>query len=183
MVQNRARLAGLALLAGLFTACTDGAIPTQVFEPSPSFAQSSNAPVHLVSGGGKADFSILGPPNGVETYGLNASVDGDGNAKGEFQATFSDPYPTFHADVTCLAVSGSDAWLGVIVTQTHDPVTWPVGTEGVIRVRDNGEGAKEPNDEIGYWVLGVEASSCIEMRTDDVFGDLFPWIHGNAQVK
>jgi hypothetical protein len=187
MPQNRARLAGLGLLAGLLTACTDGAIPTQAanqttgFSPSASVQASSRAPVNKVSGGGKVDFSILGPPNGEETYGFNASVDGDGNVKGEFQANFSSPDVTFHAEVTCLAVNANNAWLGAVVTQTHDPVLWPVGTQGVIRVQDNGEGANDPPDALGYWVL-VPANTCGLRRVGGVFGVLFPWTHGNAQV-
>lgn len=183
MIQNRARLAGFGLLAGLFTACADGAIPTKALGPSPSFDRSSNAPVHLVSGGGKVDFSILGGGAGEETYGFNASVNGDGEAKGEFQSKFTIPEVTFHADVLCLSVAGNDAWLGVIVTQTHDPVAWPVGTEGVIRVRDNGEGANDPPDALGFWVTGVSASTCVQQRVTGVFSFLFPWTKGNAQVR
>ena len=188
MPQTMARLARLGLLAGVLTACTDGAIPTQApdpvtgLRPSGSVHSSSKAPVHHVSGGGKVDFSILGPPNGEETYGFNASVDDAGNVKGEFQATFTRPDVTFHAEVTCLAVNANNAWIGAVVTETHDPVLWPVGTQGVIRVQDNGEGANEPPDALGYWVL-VPANTCGLQRVGGVYSALFPWTHGNAQVR
>ncbi|HKJ03866.1 MAG TPA: hypothetical protein VJ997_15475 [Longimicrobiales bacterium] len=175
-------MVALVACTGLLAACSEGSTPLDV---SPSFARSANAPVHKVSGGGKVDFTIVGrPDSGMETYGFNASVDGNGDVKGEFQATFSSPDVTFHADVTCLAVDGNNAWLGVVVTQTHDEDAFPVGTPGVIRVQDNGEGNNATGpDQLGYWVLNGNAAACGAMRTDGVFGVLFPWIHGNAQVK
>jgi hypothetical protein len=182
----RAQLVALGLLPGLLVACSNGPAPARLAGPAASFSKSANAspnaPAHSVTGGGKVDFSILGPPSGVETYGFEASIDGNGNVKGQFQATFTVPSVKFHADITCLAVDGNDAWMGAVVTQTHDPVAFPVGTEGVIRARDNGQGANAADDELGYWVL-TSASSCTAMRTDGVYGALFPWIHGNVQVR
>jgi hypothetical protein len=144
--------------------------------------RSANAPVHSVTGGGKVDWSSLSQAAGVETYGISASIDGNGEVKGEFQASWNTPDVTFHADVTCLAVSGNEAWLGLIVTQTHDPIAFPVGTQGVMRVRDNGQGAAAADDELGYWVL-VPASACAAKPTNAPWNTLVPWIHGNLQVK
>lgn len=181
-MKNTISGSALAVAVLLAVACSEQVTPTQLAAPSPSLARSANAPVHSVTGGGKVDWSSLSQAAGVETYGLTASIDGNGNVKGEFQASWNTPDVTFHADVTCLAVSGSDAWLGLIVTQTHDPVAFPVGTQGVMHVRDNGEGANAPNDELGYWVL-TNASVCAAKPTGGVFGTLVPWIHGNLQVK
>ena len=183
-------LAGLAL----FSACADSPTavlpndgsPTTVLPPdgSPSFATSGNAPVHSVSGGGKVDLSSFSQSAGIETYGFHASIDGNGEVTGEFQATWDDlPAVTFHADVTCLAVAGNDAWIGAVVTQTHDPAAWPVGTEGVIHVQDNGQGANAPDhDQLGFWGL-INASFCETMPEFTPFDILFPWIHGNLQVR
>ena len=175
---------GTALaLVTLFTlACSDQGTTTQVAPASSSFARSANAPVHSVSGGGKVDWSSLTQAAGVETYGFTASVDGNGDVKGEFQASWNTPDVTFHADVTCLAVSGNEAWLGLVVTQTHDPVAFPIGTQGVMRVRDNGQGANAADDELGYWVL-VSANNCTAKPTGAPWNVLVPWIHGNLQVK
>jgi hypothetical protein len=81
-----------------------------------------------------------------------------------------------------LAVNGPDAWMGLVVTRSTNALA-PVGFEGVMRVRDNGEGNDAPNDGLGYWVYNIPASSCTARRTDNIFGVLAPWIHGNLQVR
>lgn len=142
--------------------------------------------LHRVTGGGTAN--IFGYN---ETYGFSAiQVDSSGNAKGEIQFTWhypswhnlSDPW-TLHADVLYLAVdeATSDAWIGGVITQSSDP--YDVGTEFVIRVQDNGEGKKvsEP-DMIGYYMEGT-AYTALSMPTDGYFSTLFPFTHGNIQVK
>lgn len=174
--------AALSLVVLFAAACGEQSAPTETAPESPSFARSSNAPVHSVTGGGKVDWSSLSQAAGVETYGISASIDGNGVVKGQFQSSWNTPDVTFHADVTCLAVSGSDAWLGLVVTKTHDAVAFPVGTEGVMRVRDNGQGASAADDELGYWVL-TRAGNCAAMPTGGVFSTLVPWIYGNLQVK
>jgi hypothetical protein len=174
--------AALSLVVLLVAACGEQGAPTQAAPESPSFARSTNAPVHSVTGGGKVDWSSLSQAAGVETYGISASIDGNGIVKGQLQSSWNNPDVTFHANVTCLAVSGSDAWLGLVVTRTHDEVAFPVGTQGVMRVRDNGQGADAVPDELGYWVL-ISASRCGEKLTTGVFATLLPWVRGNLQVN
>jgi len=142
--------------------------------------------LHRVTGGGTAD--IIGYD---ETYGFTAvQVDASGNAKGEMQFTWhypswynqSDPW-TLHADVLYLAVNEAtgDAWIGGVITQSSDP--HDVGEQFVIRVQDNGEGKKvsEP-DMIGYYVV-MTAYTALSMPTYGYFSTLFPFTHGNVQVK
>jgi len=177
----------IILAAAAALGCTDGAVaPTAVAAAGPSFAQSANAPVHIVTGGGIIDFSSLGGGAGPENYGFTARVDGNGVASGQFQAHFSVPDVVFHAEVTCLAVNGNDAWIGMVVTGSNDPSTGMAGgAEGIIRIQDNGANADTP-DKIGFWVgpAGSGFSSrCLLMRTGGAFASLFDWTHGNATVR
>jgi hypothetical protein len=181
MKRSIAGFAALSLVV-ILAACGEQNAPTQLAAESSSFARSASAPVHSVTGGGKVDWSSLSQAAGLETYGISASIDGNGVVKGQFQASWNTPDVTFHADVTCLAVSGSDAWLGLVVTQTHDAAAFPVGTQGVMRVRDNGQGANATDDELGFWVI-TAASNCAAKPAGGVYSTLVPWIHGNVQVK
>lgn len=146
----------------------------------PRLDRASASPVHQVRGGGKLDVSNFDPALPPETYAFTASVDGDGNVSGQMQIRFSDPLATVHADVTCLAVSGSDAWLGIVVTRTDDATLMPVGTQRWVRVQDNGEGASAEPDRMGFFLPGGGAARCNERRP---VGMPFAWLHGNIQVR
>ena len=146
-------------------------------ETTPSF-KSANAPVHLVSAGGVVDFSLF-PGGGAEFYGLHASIDGNGVARGQVQIDFSIPDVTFHMDINCLSVVGTDAFLGGTVTQTHDATQIPVGTHFFFRVQDNGEGNAAPPDALSFFFFVQDPGIC----TGNFLVDIFPWTHGNVQVK
>lgn len=151
------------------------------FEPAgSSLDRSSTAPVHRVTGGGKLDISNFDPTLPPETYAFTASVDGEGNVSGQMQVRFSDPLVSFHADVTCLAVSGSDAWLGIVVTHTDAPDLMPLGAQRWVRVQDNGEGASAEPDRMGFFLPGGGAARCNERRPAAL---PFAWLHGDVQVR
>lgn len=66
------------------TGCEAAAEPMAP-ELEPQFARSASAPAHRVTAGGQVDYSTVpGFENyGPEIYGFTASVDGNGNARGE----------------------------------------------------------------------------------------------------
>jgi hypothetical protein len=165
----------LAVLAG---GCDSPADPSPHPSARPAFARSDNAAVHQVTGGGELDVAALIPGADKETYGFSAIVDGAGNARGDMAINFSDTAP-FHLDVTCLSVNGHDAWIGGVVTQTHDEQAIPVGLEMWVRVRDNGDAASDAPDQMSFFRF-APASFCALQRPAPL---AFSWLHGNISVK
>ena len=128
----------------------------------PSFARSAAAPVHQLTGGGKIDLAQfdLFP----ETYAFSASVNGDGHVRGQAEIRLSDPLVSFHAQVTCLSVSGNSAWVGGVVTETSDLNIAPEGMQFWLRVLDNGDGNASNPDKISSVRLGAPSSVCNQQR-------------------
>jgi len=167
------------LLAAAFVAC-ESAVDVMAPDSTPQFARSSRAPVAQASAGGKLDVSPFQAGLPPETYGMSASVNADGNAKGQLALKFSLPDVKFHMEISCLSVAGNQAWLGGTVTHTHDAATLPVGTSFVWTVVDNGEGKKATGpDQMSFFIF-ADPSIC-EIRFDA--GLLFDWLHGNIQVR
>lgn len=161
----------LVLLA---VGCSDA--PTAPDDVSPQFARSANAPVHKASGGGHLDISLFGDlPN--EQYGFTASVDANGNAKGQVHADFSLPDVTFHGSVECLSVQGNEAWIGISVTQATG--IYAPGTRLVFKVRDNGQGVDAAADEMSFF-FGWGGGSCDFHFFNPL---MLPWATGNIQVS
>lgn len=141
------------------------------------FARSANAPVHHVSGGGQVDYTGTEAEGAAkETYGFTASVNGNGEVKGQFESHWG-PEFMFHMDITCLVVVDNKAWLGGVTTRSNND-NYPVGQQWVFSVVDNGEGANAAPDQLSYF-YGVPADRC--SRQYDI--TLFDWTSGNVQVK
>ena len=133
-----------------------------------------------VSAGGKLDLSLFGLP--PETYGLTASIDGDGNTKGQVTAKFTSPLVEFRVEISCLSVSGNQAWLGGIVTHTHDAALLPIGTGLRWRIVDNGEGTTAAGpDQLSTFSTRRDPTLCTDQG--DFPPRLFDWLHGNIQIK
>lgn len=177
MYSNRRAYALISLIAA-FVSCESATAPPATDVGAASFDRSASAPVHHVSGGGQLDVAALFPASDKESYGFSASVDGDGIASGQIQIDFGDSEP-FHADVTCLAVNGNSAWIGAVVTQTHDEQAVPVGTQLWVRVQDNGEGGSGSPDRMSFVRL-APASFCALQRPA---GMPFEWQHGNIRIR
>ena len=173
----RKRTVGWALAFGAAAvACESPTRPSLPPVGDALFSASASAPVHQVTGGGKLsdvarDF--------IETYAFTASIDGDGNVKGEIQIRFADAATDeFHSRITCLSVNGNSAWLGGVITQTHDETLAPVGTEFWLRVQDNGQGAGALPDRMSSVRLGAPAAVCNEQRAAGT-----PWIFIDGNIK
>ena len=125
-----------------------------------------------VTGGGTVDW-----PGGRVTYGFTArEIDNGNGAKGQFVIQARDTKERVKADIVSLAVDGTNAWMGGIVTQSNS--SWiNVGDEFIIRVVDNGEGKKAAPDQISsmYWAVGSDVSSMPLLV-------LLDWTNGNVQV-
>lgn len=124
--------------------------------------------------------SAFDPNLPPETYAFSASVDGNGGVRGQMQIRFSDVALNLHVQITCLAVNGTSAWIGGVVTHTSDENAFPLGGELWFRVQDNGEGSADPPDQMSFIRLGAAASTCSQQRP---VGMPFKWLHGNVRVR
>jgi len=96
---------------------------------------------------GSGHFSAGGA---LRTFAFNAITHGDGTVTGQAQVNnrgIPGTTPgTDHINVDCLQVVGNTAY--VSGTITHSSNASLVGDSGVFSVRDNGQGAKSPPDQI-----------------------------------
>ena len=136
--------------------------------------------VHSVHVGGP-DACIEQPqvPGCERNFTLVALQDADGNVRGQYDDEFSgDATGGFHAVVTCLSISGNDAWISGLITKgTYNGIDiagWPVAT----RVEDNGVSANDPADKISYSFLN-DARSC----TEQVAYPLYDMPKGQVSIR
>ena len=109
---------------------------------------ASSPIVHKVSVGGPDFCDAFGLKPGCDkNYSLIAIQYADGSVKGEYNDQFGVPLSTgksVQGVITCLSVVGNDAWISGIVTQGPD-----TGNPFASRVRDNGDSANDPPDQLG----------------------------------
>lgn len=136
---------------------------------------------------GHADVFATPRQNVVEqSYSFTAVSDGAfPAAKGQFEGhslRFTGEEVNVHADVTCVAIVGNQAWIGARVTSaTVDHVDVPnvAGTPLAFRVQDNGEGTNI--DVASLWAL--IASDITFCNTRPTTNALRPSVDGNIQVQ
>ncbi len=174
---QRSTVALVSVFAVILGACDSPAASGTRAPTEPLSVRSSNGPEHRVTGGGQLDVALF-PGAEKESYGFSAVVDADGNARGQMAIDFSDEAP-FHLEVTCLSVKGNDAWIGGVVTQTHDATAIPVGLQMWVRVRDNGDPSGGAPDQMGFFRF-APANFCLLQRPSPL---AFNWLHGNIVVK
>jgi hypothetical protein len=104
-------------------------------------------------------------------------------AKGEFEGHFVDPEMEvrIHANVTCLAIVGNQAWISGPIErfiENGQPIEPPPFREFLVRVADVGEGASKP-DLMGAILFRAFPQSCQNRNPALV---LSPSEMGNLQV-
>lgn len=177
---NVVSVLGIALVA---TACNTDTT-TAPLDVQPDF-RSSRAPVHSVTAGGNLNYEEVFPGYGIERYGFNAQVDGNGNVRGQFSSSWPGQKP-LHMAVTCLAVDGNQAWISATVTHSPDDAL-PEGLNFMFPVRDNGEG-NGVSDEIGrFFTDGALTNRGLSTDCNDM-PDLFargsfPLTNGSLVVR
>ena len=108
-------------------------------------------PVHRASGGG----TVVQPDLPMESYGFTASIDADGNVRGQAVWQFRPQEARFHGVFTCLHVDGAEAWLGGELTKVDVEGFPPLPIYFVWQVRDNGEGRNAPPDQVSALLLSL----------------------------
>lgn len=115
------------------------------------FAQSHGRVVNRVTvGGPDADITVFGVRDA--NYALIAVEYEDGFVRGQFIDRYhndvSDPGNDggLRGEITCLSIDGDSAWV------TGNVISGSVAPYFFARVRDNGNSANDPPDEIGFGI-------------------------------
>ena len=127
-------------------------------------------------------------PGGDKNFSLSARQYADGSVSGQYTDRFSQALGGggFHAVIDCLSVDGNEAWVSGVITRG----TFPLGDGEVLdisgfpvaaRIRDNGNSANDPADQISFSVFGDE-TPCTE-QPENSFYDLFEVPQGQVKVR
>lgn len=148
-------------------------------------APRGSAVVHNVSFGGPDICESIGRETGCDAnYSGSAVLHADGTASGQFVDVWEGGGGLgFHASIDCLYVAGNDAWMsGVIDRGTYPDGTpdgldlsgWPV----IVRVRDNGVAAGDPDDAVSFPGIGLPIPCYMapEFRLRD-------YVHGQVHIR
>jgi hypothetical protein len=94
-------------------------------------------PSAKVTGGGAV---VIGIDTSEVAFHAMTEKKGDGvKGQGDFHIVTGGIVSEFHVDVDCLAISGNQAWLGGVITESTDPAL-PIGTRVTWSLIDNGQG-------------------------------------------
>jgi hypothetical protein len=131
---------------------------------------------------GKGEFAA---PGSISNTAFTAKqVDATtGAAKGKFHTMIvaGDYAGCFVAGkVLYLAVSGTRAWIGFVVTDVYGP-GMPVGSEWVFEVQDNGQGKKATGPDLMSHLTSMDASDALS-QPDLLSAGSYSWTHGNIKV-
>ena len=150
-------LTGL-LVAPLLSIACSGDLPTEADNtstPTPQFsAHAGNRVVESVRGSGHFTASFFEElEDGWRNFSFNAKKHADGSVSGQMQYKNRESGVTYHGDVVCLEETVNDIY--VITTEDKKvtegfPGVFPLLGESVWLVRDNGQGANDPPDELSF---------------------------------
>ena len=154
-LQFTALAVALGLVAG---ACSEQADPTSANDAGitsvTTTANAGGGVVHRVSMGGNDICVGLGLPPGCDANNsLIALEKADGTIRGQWHDQFAGGVG-IHVPVTCLSVSGNDAWIGGVIS--NQPFA---GFPVVIRVRDNGTSANDPADQASFATVAADCTA------------------------
>ena len=131
----------------------------------------------------------IGGPDICETFGLlpgcdanysgSAVLRADGRVTGQFIDTFAGGGAGIHATIGCLHVAGNDAWLSGVIKHGATPSGFDLaGFPIILRVRDNGVSANDPNDAVSFSQIGNPTPCYMEPDLN-----LFEYVHGQVQIR
>ncbi len=114
---------------------------------SPNFANAGNRVTDKATGSGVRTGTI-------RHLQFSAIAKADGSVSGQYNLTFQGSGNIrVHAEVTCLRVVGTQAWIGGVNKSSTDPAL--VGLEGGFLVEDNGEGGGAAPDRVSLMFAGL----------------------------
>lgn len=110
------------------------------------------------------------------TFAFAAVQDDSGVTVGQAQFQSRQTGQRVHVAVDCLLVAGNIATMSGVITQSNNEAI--VGLNAVFRVVDNGEGKKDPKDDISL-AFPTAVNTCLSAFNPT----LFPIRNGNVQVR
>jgi hypothetical protein len=185
----------LSVLTGLTVVITACDQAKEAVAPEPAGTVTFNAVRGPTSASGHAELhGVLPTPIMVQRISFGAVSTGDGVlARGQVEVQASRWIGAdfvVHADVTCLSISGNQAWIGAVITHfdVKDLAATPppfVGTPVVFVVKDNGEGEGVIDEAALVFFAGVPGADighCNERPVLTGLRALRPSTHGNIRV-
>ena len=173
----------IVLAAGVAFGCSEPTA-TKATQPVGSLlrASASGGPaVHHVTIGGPDVCEAFGAKPGCDAnFSLVANQYADGSVSGQWVDRFSQNFGGggVTVKVTCVAVEGSVAWIGGVITRPE----WNAGTPAILRARDLGNSANDPPDRFvplydpAFFGL---STNCL----DEEFFFVAPVSQGNVVIK
>ena len=179
---HRLLLLPLTLALGACSAETMTDAPAMA--PSASAALSKGGFVHSVTGSGVFDIA----PGDKASLEVSIQQDASGQVSGQIHARAIDlslfglfPSQLWY-DPTCMRVVGNTAYIGLIVTKSTDPATFPVGQLHVFWLRDGGPGGADVGHFGPSWAYDPAGLICSDTPPTDLLpADLLT--QGNFVVR
>ena len=145
-----------------------GAILAQTVTAAPGgVVHSATGSGHITSGGQN------------RTFAFTAREHADGTVKGQAQVISRALDAVVHMEIDCLRVVGNVAHMSGSITRSSNPAEAPLGDRRRFVVRDNGEGADSPPDEIST----IPANPAGETCENSTLVPNRPVERGNVQVR
>ena len=110
-------------------------------------AQSPAAPNPVVASATGSGHMVR-PDGTFRSFSFTARRYADGTSSGELQLNSRSFDVVVHIKIDCLRVVGNVAHLSGRITRINNPAEGTVGELNRVEVRDNGEGAKAPPDQV-----------------------------------
>jgi hypothetical protein len=141
---------------------------------SPSALANANRVVSSATGSGH-----ITTAGELRTFSFSARRFADGTATGQVHVNSRSLDTIAHIEIDCLEVVGNLAHMSGVITRSSNPSEAQVGELRRLVVRDNGERAGDPPDEISTIPRNPNGETCVNST-------LVPTRlveHGNVQVR
>src|ERR671919_2428315 len=166
MKRHAARLlfVGVLLLAGFVAQSAPAA-------PNPGVASATGSG-HMVR-----------PDGTFRSFSFTARKYADGTSKGELQLNSRSFDVVVHIKIDCLRVVGNVAHMSGRITRVSNPDEGEVGELNRVEVRDNGEGANAPPDQVSTIPVNpgdADPTTCVDPPTNTTIRTVQ---RGNVQVR
>ena len=118
------------------------------------------------------------------TFSLQAQKHEDGSVSGTIHGKNHGSGTRFQVTISCFTIIDNEAWIGGIFVKSSSP-RLPVGSEGFLRVVDNGEGKDAPPDRITFIPFAPPGSGLVQGFCDDtpLIFTFFDIEKGNIQIR
>jgi hypothetical protein len=140
---------------------------------------ASNAVIASATGSGH----MVRPDGTFRSFSFTARKYADGTSKGELQLNSRSFDVVVHINVDCLRVVGNVAHMSGRITRVSNPDEGEVGELNRVEVRDNGEGANAPPDQVSTIPANpgdADPTTCVDPPTNTTIRTVQ---RGNVQVR